>query len=196
MRCRATPCPGFGRRLHSVANVLAVAESGLANDLFALAQHRIAVTAVRTRLLAADIVLHRAVDCAADCDLRSAIRRRRRLECRLRFCQRQPLFPIGRQIFIQSLAAAFTAKTAFAVTAESGAGIEQVGRIDPDDAGLDTRGHIECEIDVLRPDRCGEPVLRVLLARAMASSGCGRWSPWRLDRRFRLRILSTRVRHR
>ena len=58
-------------------------------------------------------------------------------------------------VFEQSLFAAFAAEAGFAVAAEAARGVEQVGAVDPDSAGLDLRGEVECQVDVLAPDAGG-----------------------------------------
>src|SRR5690606_39710817 len=72
--------------------------------------------------------------------------------------------PRGRdsEVFAHPLAAALAAEPAFAVAAETGTRVEDVGAVDPDHAGLDLRGDIEREADVLRPDRRGESVAGVV----------------------------------
>ena len=111
----------------------------------------------------------------------SAPRRRRRPGRGARGCEPPCAgLPFGarrrRQIFGQALAPALAAEAALAIAAEAGGGVEQVGRIDPDDAGLDARGDFERAVDVLAPDRGGEAVARVvgerdrLVGRAEASS--------------------------
>src|SRR5690606_24247907 len=76
MGCCCAPASGLCRRFHRVANVLAIADPGLTYDRATLADDRIAVAAIRARLLAADIVLHRAID-AVDSDLVATGRRGR-----------------------------------------------------------------------------------------------------------------------
>ena len=135
MRGRRAPAGRLARGLDGVADVLAIAEAGLAERAPRGIEHGIGVAAVRPRLLAADIHFRRAVD---------ARRRRRRprrgaqLDGRRRLRRRAARGSFGSaEIFGQALAPAFAAEAALAVAAEAGAGVEQIGRIDPDDARLD-----------------------------------------------------------
>src|SRR5690606_30244851 len=146
------PASGLCRRFHRVANVLAIADPGLTYDRATLADDRIAVAAIRARLLAADIVLHRAID-AVDSDLVATGRRGRWHEGFRNLGRGERLFPIGDKIFVHALACAFATEPAFAVAAETGSGIPHVGAVDPDDTGLHPRRKIERDIDVFRPDR-------------------------------------------
>jgi hypothetical protein len=76
-------------------------------------------------------------------------------------------FRIGGHAFAPALAA----EAGFLVAAEADGGVEVVGRVDPDDAGLEFRRDIEGEVDVLAPDGGGEAVARCCWRAATASSG-------------------------
>ena len=155
MRGRRAPAGRLARRLDGVADVLAVAQARLAERAALGIEHAVGIAGIRPRLLAADIQLGGAVD---------AGRRRRRRparRCSLAASPASALRGFGAshrlQIFRHALAAALAAEAAFAIAAEAGGGVEQVGAIDPDHAGLDARGDFERAIDVLasRPRRRG-----------------------------------------
>ena len=68
----------------------------------------------------------------------------------------------GLQVFPHALPSALSSKAGFPVAPESRRGVEQIGAVDPDDTRLDLRGHVEREVDVLRPHARGESVRRVV----------------------------------
>lgn len=59
------------------------------------------------------------------------------------------------EIFEEAFAAAFAAKTAFAIAAEAAAGVEKIGAIDPDYSGFELRSYVEREVDAFAPDAGG-----------------------------------------
>ena len=75
----------------------------------------------------------------------------------LRFAQ-----AFGFRYSIDAFAAAFAAEAEFAIAAEADAGIEQIGRIDPDDAGLQFRRDIKRQADGLAPHAGGKAIARVV----------------------------------
>ena len=66
------------------------------------------------------------------------------------------------KIFEHAFAAALAAEAALAIAAEAAGGVEHVGAVDPDDAGLELRRDMQREVDVLAPHRGGEAVARVV----------------------------------
>src|SRR5690606_33773611 len=151
MGCCCAPASGLCRRIHRVANVLAIADPGLTYGRATLTDDRRVVAAIRARLLAAVTVLHRTND-AAYSDLAVTGRRSRWHEGFRNLGRGERLYPIGDKIFVHALACAFATEPAFAVAAETGSGIQHVGAVDPDDTGLHPRRKIERDIDVFRPD--------------------------------------------
>ena len=69
---------------------------------------------------------------------------------------------VGDAVLEEALAAALAAEAALAIAAEARSGVEQVGRIDPDDARLDAGRDFERAVDVLRPHRRRKAVARVV----------------------------------
>ena len=111
--------------------------------------NRTAVRAVRAHLFAADVELGGAIDCGrglpAFC-FGFAFERRfaqRRLRARI--------FGLRHEIFVHAFASAFAPEARFAIAAEAARCVELIRSIDPHDAGLDLRSHIERETDVLGP---------------------------------------------
>ena len=119
---------------------------------------RVGRAAIGPRLLAADIHFRRPVD-ARQPPAPGPARR-----SSARPCRRGRRRAAGRraEIFGQPLAPALAAKAALAIAAEAGAGVEQVGRVDPDHAGLELRGDLKRAVEVLGPHRGGEAVARVV----------------------------------
>ena len=125
-------------------------------------ENRVAVAGVGPRLLAADIELGGAVEAAGAVRPTERARARRSRRAGLGRDSGLPVGVVGDAVLGQALAPALAAEAAFAIAAEAGGGVEQVGRIDPDDAGLDARRDLERAIDVLGPDGGGEAVAGVV----------------------------------
>src|SRR5690606_16482608 len=133
-----------------IANILAAAGAGFAREATTRIGDWEGIVSVGPHLLAADIELRRPVDRVGEgaggnggcegCDGLAA-RMFRRL-----------------QIFAHAFRAAFAPEAAFAIAAETAGGVEHVGAVDPDDAGLEARGRFQCPVDVLAPDGSREPV--------------------------------------
>src|SRR5690606_27579428 len=154
--------------LHRVTDVLAVAEGSLTDALALRPQHRVAVVAVRSLLLAADVELGGAVDGRAAGGGAPAV---------LRVAQQlgsgglsqvvhgvlpEARLEGGPEVLEHALVPALAAEAALPVAAEAGGGVELVGRVDPHHAGLELRCDVEGEVDVLGPDAGGEAVARVV----------------------------------
>src|SRR3546814_2140209 len=77
-------------------------------------------------------------------------------------CGLEVLFPAWLQVGAHAFAAAFAAEAGFLVAAEADGGVEIVGAVDPDHAGLDLGRNVEGKIDVLAPDGGGEAVFGVV----------------------------------
>ena len=75
---------------------------------------------------------------------------------------RIPRFVLRLQILIHPFSPTFSSKARFPVPPESRRSIEQVGRVDPDNPGLEFRRHVEGEIDVLRPHTRRESIGRIV----------------------------------
>src|SRR5690606_13689716 len=110
------------------------------------AMDRTVVTAVGAGLLAADIILGGPVEMAGI--ERVARRGGDGFGHRLRF---QRFLPAGLEIGGHALAATLAPETALLIAAEADGGVELVGAVDPDHAGLEPGRDIEGEIDVLAP---------------------------------------------
>ncbi|AEK62022.1 hypothetical protein CFU_2194 [Collimonas fungivorans Ter331] len=146
------PCGSGMRGSDRIADILAVAGADLAEQLSRGAEHGLRMLAVRPDLLAADVQLGGAVE-------RGQARSAARLMCR-RFYVRGvrgntlATFSPGPRfkIFVAAFAAALASESRFAITAESDAGIEQVGRIHPDHARLQLRRNAQRQADGFAPD--------------------------------------------
>ena len=64
VRARFCPARSVARRFHRIANIFTVAERSFAQQLALASIHRIRVARIGPRLLAADVLLHGAVDWA------------------------------------------------------------------------------------------------------------------------------------
>ena len=121
------------------------------------------IAAVGAGLLAADIHLGGAGRCRIGCIERVAAPWR---VCSDAFSTCAAGFSSFSQARLQvgahAFAAALAAEAGFLVAAEADGGVEIVGAVDPDDAGLDLGRDVEREIDVLAPDGRGEAVLGVV----------------------------------
>ena len=147
--------PAFGGMggLDRVADVLAVADADMTQQFAACRPDGFRIAAVGPGLLAADVKLGGAVQ------IRN-FRVARGGNCRYGFqrFRRADRFEIGQKPF----PAAFAAKARLAHTAKAGCGIEEVGRIHPDDACLQLRRHIQRKVHILGPDRGGKAVAGVV----------------------------------
>src|ERR1700761_896682 len=134
-----------------VADVLAVAERGLADELALAVVDREAVAGVGTRLLAADVLLHGAVD--ADASVAVMISDL----CSLFSCLLKDLGLLGsvcpgrNDVLEHALFAALASIAGFTIATEAAGGVEEVRRVDPDNAGLHLRSDVERDIDALAP---------------------------------------------
>ena len=72
------------------------------------------------------------------------------------------LHPGRAHVFEQAFLAAFATKAAFAVAAKARSAVEQVGAVDPHRAGLDLAGHVQRQVDVVRPHAGSQPVTGVV----------------------------------
>src|SRR5690606_25118496 len=119
------------------------------------------IAGIGAGLLAADVHLGGAVDAFGKVYGAGRLRRRLgRLEHLVGGLQF--LLPRALQIDAHAFAAAFAAEAGFLVAAEADRGIEVVGAVDPDDAGLDLGRDVEGDVDVLAPDGGGEAVAGVV----------------------------------
>jgi hypothetical protein len=141
------------RRLHRVADILSVADPGMAEKLAALRIDGLRIAAVGTRLLAADIHLGGAVE-AGGVD---GLGRGGRVDGFGGFEGR-----VGLEVGHQPLPPAFAAEAAFADPAERRGGVEEVRGVHPDDTGRELGRDVEREVEVLRPEGRGEAVARVV----------------------------------
>ncbi len=154
--CGFGPGFGFARGFDGVANVLAVAERGFTEELAFFAADGKAVAGVRASLLSADVKFHGAVDGGSGKFGLAVF-------CRGGGADGAGLAkPCGLEIFEQAFAAAFAAVTAFAIAAESASGVEEIGTVDPDDAGFDLRGDLESDVEAFAPNTGGKAVNRVV----------------------------------
>ncbi len=110
------------------------------------------IAAVGAGLLAADVELGRAVE-----RVRGGAVTLVGFEGLERF-RRAAVCGVGHE----ALGAAFAPEAAFAHTAEGGGGVEEVGRVDPDDTGGEFRRDVEREVDVFRPEGGCEAVAGVV----------------------------------
>src|SRR5688572_20829480 len=162
----ALPCRVGG--LHGVADVLAIAFGHLADECAVWVQYPAAVSLIGTRLLAADEQLRRTVDGreAGRQTLLGGLRERDvELLARSRVARdgtRALGFLHALHVLPHALAPAFAAVAALTIPAEAGRRVEEVRRIDPDDAALELRRDVEREIDALRPHARGQPERRVV----------------------------------
>ena len=81
-----------------------------------------------------------------------------------------------RKVFDTCPRARLRGRSRFAVAAEAAGGVEHVGAVDPDDAGLDLRRDVEREVDVLAPHDGGEAVAGVVGELDRFARRCGRSS--------------------
>src|SRR5271170_3671422 len=145
--------------LYGVADILAIAQGGLADRAALRIEDGIAVAGIGPRLFAADKLLGRAVE-PAIAGREGESGRRADLS---RGDRNRPMRGPGlTEIFKPAFAPAFASAAALAIAAKAGGGVEHVGPIDPDDARFDLRSRFEAEIDVLGPDRRGKAVGRVV----------------------------------
>src|SRR5260370_6793704 len=73
--------------------------------------------------------------------------------------------PARHQIFVHPFLTSLTTKAAFPIAAKTGCRIEYVSRVNPDDAGLQLRRHIERQVYVLGPNRCSQAIDRIVRQR-------------------------------
>ena len=125
---------GAARRFHGVANIFAIAQRRLAQQLALAAVYRERVAGIRPRLLAADVLLDGAVDpgrrggSAGSNPSSSSGASNLRCLCRAR---RQRVQPLRRQVFEHAFASAFAPIAGFAIAAEAAGGVELVGASSP-----------------------------------------------------------------
>ena len=138
MRGRGAPAGRLARRLDRVADVLAIAEARLAERAALGIEHAVggAAESGRACLPPMYILGVRSMPAAAGAGPGAALS----LAALPALARRAARDVVGDQIFAQTLAAALAAEAALAIAAETRGGVEQVGRIDPDDARLDARG--------------------------------------------------------
>ena len=146
--------PAFGGPggLDGVADILAVGDRGLPEERAVAPMDVLGIATIGAGLFAADIELGGAVE-----RICGAFVTRESRDGFERFGGALG-FGVGRQTF----PAAFAAITAFAQAAKAGGGIEEIGGVDPDHARGQFRGHIQGEVDVLAPERGGQPVAGVV----------------------------------
>ena len=152
---RGLLCPlgGGARSLHSVADVLAIAERSFADELAVARVDGIAVSAVGPRLFAADVLLDGAID--GNRRWGGFVRIGDWSGCRgeLHLFPLAVVQPFGHQVFVHAFSAAFATVAGLAVAAEAAGGVEHVGAVHPADARFNLRGYVERHIDVLAKDR-------------------------------------------
>src|ERR1700693_5783959 len=89
--------------------------------------------------------------------------------------------PVWLEILKQSFPAALTSVAAFAITAKSTRGVEQIRTIDPDHSGFQLRSHLQRDVDALTPDACGQTIHGIVrqfdsLARCAERHGRQHWT--------------------
>src|SRR5450631_3840683 len=148
MRRRRCPRLGRARGGNGITDVLAVALANLAEMPALRRQYGARIIAVGTNLLAADEQLGGPVDRrhAKSGAVGGWSRRRQCLRARFTPAPRP-----GFEIFVHAFAAALAAETGLAIAAEADAGVEQIGRVDPDHAGQQFRRDIQRQPDRLAP---------------------------------------------
>ena len=155
------PARCIARSFNRVANILAIAQRRLAQQLALAPVHREGISRIGPRLFAADVLLHRAID------RRSGRRTRRRKSLFLirrfqfrRLLRRrgQRVQPLRRQVFQHALAPAFAPVPGFAIAAKPARRVELVGRVHPHHARLHLRCQVQRHVDVLAPNARGQPV--------------------------------------
>ena len=146
------PAGGGVHRFDGVADILAVGEADMPQKRTARAVDGLRIAAVWAGLFAADIELGGAVE-----------RVGRAAFTHMGFDRGEWLALFGGAgVGEEPFPAAFAAEAAFAHAAEARRGIEEIGRVHPDDACGKLRRDVEGEIDVFRPDRRGEAVAGVI----------------------------------
>src|SRR6202011_87681 len=120
--------------------------------------HEPRVTAVRPNLLAADEQLRGTIE-RADIALGGSGLSMRRSSVR---ANDQPSPRSRLQILVNPLASPFTAKARLAIAAEADACIEEIGRVDPDHAALQTRRDIQRAADGLAPYARRQSIARMI----------------------------------
>ena len=152
--CALGPGGSFVCRLDGITNIFAIAQRCLAQKPSVSASRFHAVARVGTRLFAADVELHRAVDCR--CRRIGVVGRfliQIRPSCLFQSRQCRSILEPGRlKIFKQAFPAALAAIAAFAVAAKSAGGVEQIRAVDPDNSSFELRGDVQGHVDTLAPD--------------------------------------------
>src|SRR5262249_39665281 len=138
------------RSLNCVADILAISQRSLTQQRAIAPVHRKAVTRIWPRLLAADVLLHRAIDYLASLDGCSSFLRSRSRNSTLLL--RSPVRPRRFEVLIHSLATTFTSIAALAISAKATRSIKQIRAVHPHHARFDLRGNIERHVDALTPN--------------------------------------------
>ena len=69
---------------------------------------------------------------------------------------------LGTQVGMESFPSAFPSESAFPTPAESGGGVELVGRVDPSHSADDLGGEVEGQVGVFGPNGGGQPVAGIV----------------------------------
>ena len=153
---RPRPAGSGVRGLDGVADVLAVAFADFADEAAVGSDNATRVPLVGADLLAADEQFGRPVDGGnGDWGMGSGLLcrlHRHRDAAGVPFPSPHSSFPVRFEVLPHPLPAALAAEPGFAVAAEAGGRIEQVGAVDPHHARLDLGRDVEREVDVLGPD--------------------------------------------